>query len=821
MAIKCIPGLGFIAILMLPIFMGQPGFALQREGLSSQVVIDATAPPSPPEALPFAIAGDSSNGHILSANTRYLTLDGKPWFPVMGEFHFSRYPDAGWEQEILRMKANGIQIVSTYIFWIHHEEIEGQFDWTGQRDLRLFVQLCAKHGMYVWIRVGPWDHGEARNGGLPDWLLRKTPTRQDDPLYLEYVRRFYGEIGAQLKGLFWKDSGPVIGVQLENEYAATGAGKGAEHILSLLRLAREGGLDAPFYSVTAWDAAVIPPRGVLPVFGGYADGFWWRSVGELPPNPNYFFTKIRCEENVGEDLRSKHPEIDALRSGYPYLTAEMGAGMESSYHRRPLISVDDTAAMEVVKLGSGVTMYGYYMFHGGANPEGKTTDLQETQATGYPNDLPIKSYEFQAPLGEFGEENQSFRVLKAFHLFLEDFGAELAPMTPYFPEQMPESKHDIETPRVAVRAKDSAGFIFINNYERTYHLPEHKNFQVRMKLPSDVIDVPRHPITLPSGAYTIWPVNLDLHGALLRYATAQLLCKLNDPKTFVFFATPGIAPEFAIEEPEGNVVEAAHARVRREGRLVYIDEMQTGEDAAIRIRSQGAETSIIVLSQEQALNLWKATIEGRPRFLLSPAEIFADENRVHMLSTDPAGFRLGVFPKLEHAPDGFSEGANDGIFQQLVTSVENVRVKAQVHKLKNARDPAPIKLGKEVALAPAESDFDKAAQWSIRVPNVDSKALKNLFVKITYEGDVARIYSGDRFVTDDFYHGAPRQIGLEQASGLGSDPELRIEILPLRRNAPIYLAPEARPAFRGKRAVARLKKVDVIPQYEVVMNPKP
>jgi beta-galactosidase len=117
------------------------------------------------------------------------------------------------------MKAGGVQVVSTYIFWIHHEEIEGQFDWTGQRDLRHFVELCKENGLYVYLRIGPWDHGEARNGGFPDWLLnKKIPLRRNDPQYLKYVSRFYGQIGSQIKGLLWQDGGPILGVQIENEY---------------------------------------------------------------------------------------------------------------------------------------------------------------------------------------------------------------------------------------------------------------------------------------------------------------------------------------------------------------------------------------------------------------------------------------------------------------------------------------------------------------------------------------------------------------------------------------------------------------------------
>src|SRR5450755_161572 len=219
------------------------GFAASAFGADklpvSPIMIDARTPPSSPQPLSFLAGGRSPDGHTLSVNSRYLMRDGKPWFPVMGEFQFSRYPEAHWEEEILKMKAGGIQIISTYVFWIHHEEIEGQFDWPRQRNLRHFVELCAKHRMYVWIRVGPWDHGEVRNGGLPDWLIRETPTRENNVVYLGHVRRFYAEIAAQLDHLLWKDDGPVVGVQIENEYHERGPGKGADHILQLRQIARD------------------------------------------------------------------------------------------------------------------------------------------------------------------------------------------------------------------------------------------------------------------------------------------------------------------------------------------------------------------------------------------------------------------------------------------------------------------------------------------------------------------------------------------------------------------------------------------------------
>ncbi len=259
-------------------------------GAQNLVVIDAAAK----DAKPVPVAAElkwtrNPKGEEIGVNSQYLTLNGKPWLPVMGEFHFSRYPEAEWEQEILKMKASGIQIVSTYIIWIHHEQTEGQFDWSGQRDLRRFVELCGKHGMYVYPRIGPWAHAETRNGRLPDWVLKNSPVRQNDPVYLKEVQSFYAEIAKQLDGQLWKDGGPVIAIQIENEYHERGAGKGDEHIRTLKSMAVADGLKVPLYTVTGWDGAAIPLDQVLPVFGGYPDAPWDGTATKLPPNEVYAF----------------------------------------------------------------------------------------------------------------------------------------------------------------------------------------------------------------------------------------------------------------------------------------------------------------------------------------------------------------------------------------------------------------------------------------------------------------------------------------------------------------------------------------------------
>ena len=799
--------------LAIPI-LGLAGSKSTVADAPGKIVIDARERVEPVHDLPFAVGGRSPAGHLLSINNRYLSLDGTPWLPVMGEFHYARYPEAEWEREILKMKAGGVEIVATYVFWIHHEEVEGQFDWSGQRNLRRFVELCGRHGMYAWVRVGPWAHGESRNGGLPDWLLRGGPTRENDPGYLAHVDRFFREISRQLTGLLWRDGGPVIGVQVENEYSARGPGKGEEHILTLRRMARESGLDAPFYSVTAWDNAAVPARDAIPVFGGYADGFWWRSLNELPPNPNYFFTPIRCEENVGDDLRSKRPDLDARYKDYPFITAEMGGGMIQSYHRRPVLSPDDTAAMALTKLGAGAVVYGYYMFHGGTNPEGKLTTLQESQASGSVNDLPVKGYDYQAPLGEFGQMHPVFSDLKILHLFLHDFGAKLAPMTVRFPARAPGGKSDTATPRVTARvAVDQGGqrgFLFINNYQRNYPLPDRKSFQVDLQLPSGLIDVPRRPVAVPSGAYTIWPVNLDLGGATLRYATAQLVAKLDDPATLVFFAWPGIAPEFAFDGAGAESIEAPHARVLSDGGRVFVDGLGTGAAVAMKIRRPGGKTiAIVLLSREQARQLWKAELGGRQRLLLSPAELWFERDQIHACSRDAAGLRVGIFPAPDGQVQGFEADGHDGVFQQYCARVQPVTVEAEVRQVREGKAD-PVNMGKETAIMPPEEAFAHAAVWKIHVPAVEIGQADGLLLGIDYVGDIARVYARDRLVTDDFYHGAPLEIGLWRT---GQDLEL--QVLPLCNDAPIYLPPGSRYADAER---ADLKSVKVIPEYAATLR---
>ena len=824
---------GRLSVLFTIGFFGFSPIVLQGWAESSSesanvIVIDASRSVLPPATGYLRMGGGASNGHEVAVNERYLVLDGKPWLPVMGEFHFSRYPEQYWEEEILKMKAGGVQIISTYVFWIHHEEIEGQFDWTGPRDLRHFVELCKRHGMFVFARIGPWVHGEARNGGFPDWLLQKGPTRKNDPIYLSYVRRFYGKIGKQLKGLLWGDGGPIIGIQLENEYGDRGPDAGAVHIAALKKIALECGLNAPLYTVTGWPNPDFPAREVIPAFGGYPDGFWYGSLDELPPNDIYLFNLRRDSGHAGEPYE-KFSTPDERLSHYPYFIAEGGGGMETAYHRRPQIGPDDVAAGMLTHIGSGTNLYGYYMFHGGANPEGKLSTLQESSATDYPNDLPVISYDFQAPLGEFGQMRPSFRQLKLFHLFLQDFGEYLAPMVATLPETIPKGPGDSRPPRVAVRANGEHAFLFLNNYVRNYPLPVRKQMQVSIKLPSETIAIPKNPIDVPSQAYFVWPINLDLGGAKLVYATSQLVCRVNGAGEtyYFFFAIPGIESEVAFDANTLESINAPNAATSRVDNRVYVRGMRPGTDIAITSHSRSGHTAhIVLLSPEQARDIWKASFAGREYIFLSPADVFFGEDVLHFRARDIRELHFGVFPPLDfplHSNVLLRKSGHDGLFSEYTAQLRPRVLEIKWERVHDAAPPPPVRMAKTFSwrgnpVAAPPEDFERAGLWRIVLPKRTLDGLSDAFLRIRYTGDAGRLYEGHRLLDDDFYRGTVWEVGLKRFAPSIFHGSVDLKILPLRKDAPIYLPPGSWPDFRFGNAVASVDQIVASPEYEVTVT---
>ena len=415
------------------------------------------------------------------------------------------------------MKEGGVTIIATYIFWNHVEEQEGIFRWDGQRNLRRFIEVCQQEQLPVVLRLGPFCHGEVRNGGIPDWVFTKgCKTRDENPVFLGLVERLYRQIFTQVQGLQWKDGGPVMAAQFDNEYRGRG-----EYLMALKQIATRIGFDLPFYTRTGWPelATPVPFGEMLPLYGDYADGFWERSIEETAGNyyKAFNFKAFRSSTAIAtEQLGEQKERLNKGDEQYPYFTCELGGGMMAAYHRRPYIYPEDAYSMAIVKLGSGSNLLGYYMYHGGTNPEGLTylNETQHTIATNY-NDLPVKTYDFQAPLNEFGQKNPQYYMLRKLHLFMQDWGDVLAPMEASFPCKQDIEKGDDSFLRWAVRSKDGSGFIFVNNYERLQNLSAKKGVRLEacgVKLPQ---------LMIPAGTICIFPINIEG----IKFATAQLIAK--------------------------------------------------------------------------------------------------------------------------------------------------------------------------------------------------------------------------------------------------------------------------------------------------------
>lgn len=492
------------------------------------------------------MGGKNPKGEEINVTSRYFTRNGKPWIGVMGEFHFSRYSRENWHRELAKMKAGGITIVSTYLFWIYHEEIEGKMDFGGDNDIRAFIEECKDVGLDVVIRIGPWAHGECRNGGFPDWLLKKDyKLRDNNEEYLAVVKKWYQSIYNEVKGLFYKDGGNIIAVQIENEFVDN-----AEHLAKLKEIAVECGFIAPIYTVTGWNSASgakIPVDEVVPVFGGYCEAPWENHMNRLSPSPHYFFNRMRNDSAIGTDLIAK------TQSGgwqlpyerYPFATCELGGGIEVTHHRRPIIKPMDIYAVSLVKLGDGNNLVGYYMYHGGTNKIGELSTFNETKATGYPNDYPILSYDFQAPLSEYGEVREQYGLLNMLHMFVNDFGEEFAPMIAVDSGNT-VAADDTNSLRYGMRTNGKSGFVFVNHYQRLTELADIENAVIS----AENVEFP--PIDVKGEVSFFMPFNMKMGDSVLEYATAQPLCKCGE--TYFFAEIPNIKAEYKFSKGSANIV---------------------------------------------------------------------------------------------------------------------------------------------------------------------------------------------------------------------------------------------------------------------------
>ncbi|TYL54557.1 beta-galactosidase [Agromyces mariniharenae] len=692
----------------------------------------------------------------ISLTDRWIEVDGRPAVPVSGELHFSRVPRRDWAERLRLLRSGGITIVSTYLFWIHHQpspDAPPRFD--DGLDVGAFVDLAAACGLDVVVRIGPWCHGEVRNGGFPDWV-QAAPVRHrtDDPGYLELAAGWYAAVGAELASRCGPDA-PIVGIQLENELIDQ-----PEHLVTLKRLARGAGLSAPLWTATAWDGAELPADEVLPVYGGYGDGFW--SDADAPWAPGFRaqfrFSHEWDDPGIGADVRgaTAGPRPPRPRDPrFPAATCELGGGMATAYHRRPVPGADDVAAVAHVKLGSGSAWQGYYLAAGGLNPG---DGLQESLATGYPNDLPRFDYDFHAPIGAAGELAPSHAALRMQHAFLEAFGDRLARMTSSLPDALPVDEDDVATPRWALRSDGSTGFLFVNVHRPHEPLEPVADARFELRLADREVVLPAEPIDLPSGTMARWPIGLELGGLLVRWATASAVTVLDgDLPTLVLLADDGVRVELSVGDDLVSHEPAEEPTLHRFGAL-----------------------DILVLPASDAHRLWVLTDDETRRLLRCEYPPWIEDGS------------LVVRAASEPAVDEWDAAAGDFRPVPFEAEVRRPEAAAPTATLLRPAADVPVRYGgtPQRTAAPDHARVaELAAAYELDGLPEPRPGVRRVLT-VDWAGDVATLEVDDEVVADRFWDGTPWHVDLD-AIDAASPRTATLRILPLHPEAPVRLDEDA------------------------------
>ena len=309
-----------------------------------------------------------------------FVLNGEPFVVKAAEIHYPRIPREYWDHRIKMCKALGMNTVCIYIFWNIHEQSEGEFDFTGNNDIAAFCKLAQKNGMYVIVRPGPYVCAEWEMGGLPWWLLKKKDIRlrEQDPYFMERVKIFEEKVGEQLAGLTIQKGGPIIMVQVENEYGSYGE-------------------DKPYVSAIRDCLRGIYGKELALFQCDWSSNFTKNGLDDLVWTMNF---------GTGSHIDNQFRHLKQLRPDSPLMCSEFWSGWfdkwGARHETRP--AKDMVAGLDEM-LSKGIS-FSLYMTHGG-------TSFGHWAGANSPGFQPdVTSYDYDAPINEYGHATPKYHELR-------------------------------------------------------------------------------------------------------------------------------------------------------------------------------------------------------------------------------------------------------------------------------------------------------------------------------------------------------------------------------------------------------------------------
>lgn len=325
-------------------------------------------------------------GFEVDYERNVFLLDGKPFRYVSGSFHYFRTPKQHWRDRLRKMRAAGLNAVSTYVEWSFHQPTVDEWRWTGDADLVEFLNIAQEEDLLVLLRPGPYICAERDLGGLPYWLLTKVPDirlRTKDSRYMEYVTVYLNEVLERVKPYLRGNGGPIIMVQVENEYGSYNACD-TEYMNQIREIMLDKiGSKALLYTTDGASGNMLR-CGFVP--GAYATVDFGSAV-----NVTRNFQIMRLYQPRGPLVNSEY---------YPGWLSHW----EEPFQRVKTRPVTKTLE-EMLALGASVNIY---MFHGGTN-FGFTSGANGGTGLYTPQ---LTSYDYDAPMTEAGDLTEKYFEIK-------------------------------------------------------------------------------------------------------------------------------------------------------------------------------------------------------------------------------------------------------------------------------------------------------------------------------------------------------------------------------------------------------------------------